>query len=333
MEFEALLQNLKKQVYHPIYLLHGDEPYFIDEISDFIEKNVLTESEKGFNQTIFYGRDSTPLNISQSALRYPMMSEKQVIIVKEAQTLQKIEELASYAEKPLVSTLLVINYKYGLLDGRTRLYKAIQKNGIVFQAKRIYENQMPAWIEKYMSSFNYSITFQAAQILTTFLGNELGKVVNELNKLMVAVKDSNRITPEHIERNIGISKEYNSFELTKALGEKNILKANQIIRYFGANPGQNPMNVTISNLYSYFSKLFICHFNSDKTEMGLSAALGVKPFFVKEYTAASKRYSPTKIYEIIGLLREYDLKSKGIGVSGMSDFSELQKELIYKILH
>lgn len=333
MEFEALLQNLKKQIYHPIYLLHGDEPFFIDEISDYIEKNVLTDAEKGFNQSIFYGKDSTTLNIVQSALRFPMMAPRQVIIVREAQSLAKIEELESYAEKPMASTVLVLNYKYGTLDGRTKLYKSIQKNGVVFLSKKIYENQVPAWIENYVAAHDYTITNQAAQILTAFLGNDLGKVVNELNKLLIAVKDTNRITPEHIEKNIGISKDFNVFELQKALGDKNVLKANQIIQYFAANSSANPINLTLSNLFSYFSKIFICHFAPDKSESGLAAILGVKPYFVKDYVSASKKYTKTKVYEIFGILREYDLKSKGIGVSTATDTADLQKEMIYKILH
>jgi DNA polymerase-3 subunit delta len=333
MEFDAIFSNLKKQIYHPIYLLHGDEPYFIDEISDYIEKNVLTEAEKGFNQTIFYGKDSTPLNISQSSLRFPMMAAKQVIIVKEAQSLSKIEDLASYAEKPLSSTLLVLNYKYDTLDARTKLYKAILKNGVIFTAKKIYENKIPAWIENYLAKSNYTISQQAAQILTSFLGNDLGKIVNELNKLLIAVKDTNKITPEHIEKNIGISKEFNIFELQKALGEKNMLKANQIIRFFGANETLNPFQRTIASLYSYFTKVFMCHFVPDKTESGISAAIGVPPFFAKDYISASKRYNPTKLYEIIGILREYDMKSKGFGVSTMVDKADLQREMIYKILH
>lgn len=333
MDFELILQNLKKQIYHPIYLLQGEEPYFIDEISNYIEKKVLTDAEKGFNQTIFYGKDSDPINIAESAMRFPMMADKQVIIVKEAQSLNKIDLLASYAEKPLSSTILVLNYKYKNLDARTRLAKAIKKNGVVFTSKKVYENKIPNWIEQYLTNKNYTITPQAAQILTAYLGTDLSKVANELNKLVIAVKGTNKITPEHIEKNIGLSKDYNIFELQNALGERNVLKANQIIQYFGANPTLNPIQKTVSNLYFFFSKLFMYHFLKDKSERNVSAELRVHPFIAKSYIAAAKKYSPTKLYEIMGILREYDMKSKGFNVSTMVETADLQKEMIYKILH
>jgi DNA polymerase III subunit delta len=273
------------------------------------------------------------VNIAESSLRFPMMASRQVIIVKEAQSLGKIETLASYAEKPLSSTILVLNYKYKNLDARTRLVKAIKSNGVVFTSKKIYENKIPSWIEQYLSQKNYTITPQAAQILTAYLGTDLSKVANELEKLVIAVKETNKITPEHIEKNIGLSKDYNIFELQNALGEKNILKANQIIQYFGANPTLNPIQKTVSNLYFFFSKLFMYHFLKDKSERNVSAELRVHPFIAKSYIVAAKRYSPTKLYEIMGILREYDMKSKGFAVSTMVETADLQKEMIYKILH
>uniref|UniRef100_UPI003216E3AE DNA polymerase III subunit delta n=1 Tax=uncultured Draconibacterium sp. TaxID=1573823 RepID=UPI003216E3AE len=333
MEFGDILQNLKKGIYHPIYLLQGEEPYFIDEFSNYIEKNVLTDAEKGFNQTIFYGKDSDALTIAESAMRFPMMANKQVIIVKEAQSLAKIDTLASYAEKPLDSTILVLDYKYKNLDSRTKLVKAIKKNGVVFTSKKLYENKIPGWIDVYLKNHNYTITPQAALLLTSYLGTELSKIANELNKLVIAVKDTNKITPEHIEKNIGLSKDFNLLELQNALGEKNVLKANKIIRYFGANPTLNPIQKTIAGLYFYFSKLFTYHFLKDKSERNVAAELRVHPFFVREYVAAAKKYSPTKLYEIMGILREYDMKSKGFNVSTMVETGDLQKEMIYKILH
>ena len=333
MEFADILQDLKKGIYHPIYLLQGEEPYYIDALSDFIEDNVLTDAEKGFNQTVFYGKDSDPVNIAESALRFPMMASKQVIVVKEAQSLGKIETLASYAEKPLASTVLVLAYKYKTVDARSKLVKAIKKNGVVFTSKKLYENQVPGWIDGYLKEHNYTITPQAAQLLTTFLGTERGKIANELNKLVIAVKDTNRITPEHIEKNIGVSKDYNILELQNALGTKDVLKANKIINFFGANPTLNPVQKTIAGLYFYFSKLFTYHFLKDKSERSVAAELRVHPFFVREYVSAAKKYSPTKLYEIMGILREYDMKSKGFNVSTMVDTADLQKEMIYKILH
>lgn len=333
MDFEIILQNLKKKVYHPIYLLQGEEPYFIDEVSNFIEKNVLTESEKSFNQTIFYGKDTEPQTIAETALRYPMMADRQVIIVKEAQSLKNIENLAYYAEKPMPSTLLVLNYKYKNLDSRIKLYKSIKAKGVILSAKRMYENQLPAWIEKFLKQRGYSILPQANQILADSLGTDLSKIANELNKLMIAVKDTRQITPEHIEKNIGLSKDFNLFELQDALGRRNLYKANQIINYLGANPQQNPVQVTIAVLFGYFSKIFACHFLKDKSEQGAVKTMGGHPFYIRKIIAASKNYSPTKLYEIIGILREYDLKSKGMGVSTMVETGELQKEMIYKILH
>lgn len=333
MEFADVLQNLKKEIYHPIYLLQGEESYFIDEISDYIEKNVLNEAEKGFNQSVFYGKDSDALTIAESAMRFPMMASKQVIVVKEAQSLAKIDTLTSYAEKPLNSTILVLAYKYKNLDSRTKLVKAIKKNGVVFTSKKLYENKIPAWIDSYLKKYSYTITPQAALLLTSYLGTDLSKIVNELDKLVIAVKESTKITPEHIEKNIGLSKDYNVLELQNALGEKNVLKANKIIQYFGANPTLNPIQKTIAGLYFYFSKLFTFHFLKDKSERNVAAELRVHPFFVREYVAAAKKYSPTKLYEIMGILRDYDMKSKGFNASTLVETGDLQKEMIYKILH
>ena len=333
MEFDAILQNLKKNIIHPIYLLQGEEPYYIDVISDYIEKNVLTDAEKGFNQSVFYGKDSNPITIAESCLRFPMMASRQVIIVKEAQSLAKIETLSLYAEKPLASTVLVLNYKYKNLDSRTKLSKAIKKNGVVFTSEKIKDYKLPNWIENYLEQRKFTITPQAAQILVAYLGTDLGKVSNELDKLVIAVKNTNRITAEHIEENIGVSKEFNVLELQNALGEKNALKANQIIQYFGANPAQNPIQKTVVNLYFYFSKLFTYHFLKDKTERNVGVQLRLHPYVAKSYIAAAKKYSPTKLYEIMGILREYDMKSKGYEVSTMIDTLDLQKEMIYKILH
>ncbi|NOR76505.1 MAG: DNA polymerase III subunit delta [Draconibacterium sp.] len=333
MNSSEIIQNLKKGIYHPIYLLHGEEPYYIDEISNWIENNALTEAERGFNQTIFYGKDSSSLTIAESALRFPMMANKQVIIVKEAQTLNKIETLTSYAEKPLASTILVLNYKYKKLDSRTKLAKLIKKNGLVFTSDKVRDYQLPKWVDGYLKQRDFSITPQAAQILTAYLGTSLSKVANELDKLIIAVKDTNKITPNHIEKNIGLSKDFNIFELQNALGEKNIFKANQIINYFGANDKINPIQKTTASLYSYFSKVFKFHFLKDKSERNTSMQLGVHPYFAKDYIAAARKYSPTKLYEIIGILREYDMKSKGFGVSTMVKTADLQKEMIYKILH
>lgn len=333
MELETILLNLKKKVYHPIYLLHGEEPYFIDLVSDYIEKNVLTEDEKSFNQTIFYGIDSDAKEIALSAWRFPMMAQRQVIIVKEAQSLKNILELEPYALKPMASTILVLNYKYKNLDGRSKLYKAIKSNGVVLTTKKIYENQLPSWIEKHLKQYNYTIDPQASQILAASLGTELSKVANELDKLVIAVKDTTHIKPVHVEKNIGLNKDFNLFELQDALGSRNIFKANQIINYFGNNEKLHPIQLTIQILYSYYSKILAYHFIEDKSEKGAIKIMNAHPYVVQKIIAASKKYNATKLYEIIGILREYDLKSKGLGASGMVNSAELQKEMIFKILH
>ncbi len=333
MDFETILQNLKKKVYHPIYLLQGEEPYFIDQVSNYIEKNVLTDAEKSFNQTVFYGKDTEPQTIAEASLRYPMMADKQVIIVKEAQSMKNIENLVHYAEKPMSSTILVLNYKYKKVDARTKFFKVVREKGVVLTTKKIYENQVPAWIDKYLKKSGYTIDPQAGQILTSSLGTELSKVANELDKLIIAVKDTTRITPEHIEKNIGLSKDFNLLELQDALGSKNIFKANQIINYFGANSQQHPIQKTTATLFGFYSKIFAYHFLKDKSERAAVQKMGAHPFYVKKIIAASKKYNPTKLYEIMGILREYDLKSKGIGVSTLVDPAGLQKEMIYKILH
>ncbi len=333
MDYLTLLENLKKGIYHPIYLLQGEEPYYIDEISNFIENNVLPEAERGFNQTVFYGKDSNVLTIAESCMRFPMMANRQVIIVKEAQSLAKLETLVSYTEKPLASTILVLDYKYKTLDSRTKLVKSIKKNGVIFTSKKVRDYQLPKWIDGYLENHNFKITPQAAQILTAYLGTELGKVAKELDKLIIAIKDTDKITPEHIEKNIGISKDYNIFELQNALGKKNALKSNQIINYFAANEKAHPFQPLLAMLYKYFSSLFKYHFLTNKSEQYVASQIGVHPYFVKEYAAASRNYSPTKLFEIIGILREYDMKSKGFGASGLVSSGELQKEMVYKILH
>ena len=332
MTFEEIISNLKKKIYHPIYFLMGEETYFIDKISDYISDNVLTDAEKGFNQTILYGKDTEPHNIIANARRFPMMSNHQVIVVREAQNIKKIEDLESYAKNPLKSTILVINYKYKTLDKRKTFAKLIDQKGVLFEAKKIYDNQLPAWIISYLKNQNYTIAPQAAAMLSEYLGADLSKVANELDKLIISLPAGTQITPDHIEKNIGISKEFNVYELQNALGERNLLKANRIVNYFGANPSSNPMPVIISGLFSYFSKILNYHFLEDKSQNNVASVLSVHPFFVKTYVAAAKNYNIKKLVEIISILREYDMKSKGWGNVSASP-ADLQREMIYRILH
>lgn len=332
MTFEEIIGNLKKKIYHPIYFLMGDETYFIDKISDYISDNVLTDAEKGFNQTILYGKDTEAHNIIANARRFPMMSNYQVIVVREAQNIKKIEDLESYAKNPLNSTILVLNYKYKTIDKRKTFAKLIDQKGVLFESKKIYDNQLPAWIINYLKNQNYTIAPQAAAMISEYLGADLSKVTNELDKLIISVPAGTQITPDHVEKNIGISKEFNVYELQNALGERNLLKANQIINYFGANPTANPIPVTITGLFSYFSKILNYHFLEDKSQNNVASVLQVHPFFVKTYISAAKNYNIKKLVEIISILREYDMKSKGWGNVSASP-ADLQREMIYRILH
>lgn len=332
-EFEELLNDLRNKIYKPIYFLMGEEPYYIDLITDFIAKNVLNEAEKSFNQSVFYGKDSDVMKIIENARRFPMMANQQVVIIKEAQELKEIDKLVFYVEKPAPSTILVINYKYGTLDKRTKLYKALDKH-VVLESKKIYDNQVPDWITVYLKKLKIDIEPEAAILLNEALGNNLSKITHEIEKLLLVIGTGSKlINRSHIEKNIGISKEYNNFELTKALGQKNVLKANKIVNYFEHNPKSAPFPVTITVLFSYFCKLLTYHYVPDKSNRNLVAAsLGVKPFLLSEYENAARKYSTAKLAEIVSYLREYDLKSKGVGSGNLSD-GELLKELVYRILH
>lgn len=330
--YEEIIGNLQKKIYHPIYFLMGEETYFIDKISDYISDNVLTDAEKGFNQTILYGKDLEPALIMGNARRFPMMANHQVIVVREAQNIKKIEDLEPYVQNPLNSTILVINYKYKTLDKRKTFTKLLDQKGILFEAKKIYDNQLPAWISTYLKAQQYTISPQAAAMIAEYLGADLSKVANELDKLVISLPVGTQITPDHIEKNIGISKEFNVFELQNALGDRDLLRANRIINYFGANPSTNPVTVVISSLFSYFSKLLNYHFLEDKSQNNVASVLQVHPFFVKNYVAAAKNYNIKKLVEIVSILREYDMKSKGWGNVSASP-ADLQREMVYRILH
>jgi DNA polymerase-3 subunit delta len=328
-----IIQNLKKKIYHPLYVLMGEEPYFIDIIADYIAENILEESERSFNQTILYGKDTDKDTLLTVARRFPMMSANQVVILKEAQYFKDLEdELLTYVENPLKSTILVICYKYKSLDKRKKFVKLAAEKGIVFESPKIYENQLIVWINKYCFDNGYKISPQASAMLAEYLGTEISKVANELDKLMILLPSGATISPIDIEKNIGISKDYNIYELQNAIGEKDILKANRIINHFGANQKQNPIPKTISSLYFYFSKLLKFHFIQDKSKPNISKALGISPYFVDGFLKAAKNYPPKKVVEIVALLREIDMKSKGIGNVSASEI-DLQRELIYKILH
>ncbi|HVN58630.1 MAG TPA: DNA polymerase III subunit delta [Bacteroidales bacterium] len=331
--FDEIMSDLRNRIYKPVYFLAGEEPYYIDYITDYIEEKVLPKSEKAFNQIVLYGEDTTVASIIETSRRFPMMSNHQVIIVKEAQSLKKIEDLAYYLEKPLASTILVINYKYKTLDKRTKVYKLTDANAVYFESNRLRDYQVPAWIEKYLMVKGVRTSPDASAMLTEYLGTDLHKIVNELTKLLITLPEGKPvITTELIEKNIGISKDYNNFELQKAVGEKNIFKANQIARYFADNPKDNPINLTIASLFSFFGKLLTYHYLPDKSKNNVAAALKINPFFVRDYEIAASKYDARKTVNVISLLRTYDMKSKGFGDLS-SPPGDLLKELIFKIMH
>lgn len=326
-----LITDIKGGKISPIYFLMGEEAYYIDVISDYIESNVLNEEEKGFNQMVLYGKEVSIQDIVSNSKRYPMMAERQVIIVKEAQNLIKtIEQLLDYAKNPQPTTVLVFNYKYKTLDKRKALYKALSKVAVVFDSKKIYEDKIPSWIQSFLRSKQLSITPKAALMLAEFLGNDLSKIANELNKLEIVVGDQKEITPEIIEENIGISKDFNNFELQKAIGNLDHKKAYQIVHYFAQNSKQHPFVLTISILYLYFTKLMTLHTVRDRNPGTVAKALGVNPYFVNEYIAVSRNFPMKRISGVLETLRIYDTKSKGVGAN-LSP-KDLYNELIYNIL-
>ena len=332
-EVIKIVNDIKSGNIKPIYFLMGEEPYYIDKLSDYIEENVLTEEEKAFNQTVLYGRDVTIEDIISTAKRYPMMAERQVVIVKEAQDLIKtIDKLENYAENPMITTVLVICYKYKTLDKRKKVTKSIAKNGVVFESKKLYENQVGEWIKRVLAGKKYAIEPKANAMLVEFLGTDLSKVNNELEKLQIILPVGSTITPKHIEENIGFSKDFNVFELRKALGERNQLKAYTIAENFAQNPKDNPMVVTTSLVFGFFIQLLKYHGLKDKNPKNVASVLGVNPFFLKEYDLALKNYPMKKVSQIVGGLRDIDVKSKGVGANALSQ-SDLLREMLYKIFN
>jgi DNA polymerase-3 subunit delta len=340
MTANDIIKDIKNRKFKPLYLLHGEEPFFIDRISDFMESNILSDAEKGFNQTILYGKDTDVMAVLNAAKRYPMMAEHQVIIIKEAQDMKwgkedadkkGINPVLSYLENPLSSTILVFCYKYGKFDKRKKAHKAIEKNGLVFESASLYDSKISAWIESYATEKKYRISAQAAAMLCEYLGNDLSKIANELDKLMLNIAAGQEIGLKDVQDNIGISKEYNVFELQSALIKRDVLKANQIINYFEANPKANPIVLILGNLNNFFSKVLMYHYVKDKSAQNLARELGVNPYFVKDYEQAARNFDFYRSTLIIGWLREYDLKSKGLNSS--ASHGELLKELVYKVLH
>ena len=333
MNYKELIKQFKKGDIKPVYFLHGDEPYYMDKITKYIEENVLSESERAFNQMIFYGKESDHKSIIDAASRYPMMAPRQVLILKEAQEMRTIANLLPYVEKPVATTLLVIVYKHKKLDKRTKFGKGITKHAVAFESKKLYDNKVAAWVNTYVKDNKATIDPKASQLIADYLGTNLSKVSNELDKLLLNVDKSKTIGSTEVEKYIGISKDYNVFELQKALGSREVLKANRIINYFIANPKKNPLVVVISTLYNFFSKVYQAHFLKGISDDALALNLKIgSVYFVKDYKLAARNYPLPKTEEVLHLLRQYDLRSKGLNNNSAGP-AELMKELIFKILH
>ena len=332
MNYDQILSDIHKKNFAPVYFLTGDEPYFIDMISDTIENEALDEADRAFNQIVLYGRDVDVETIANHARSFPMMGERMVVIVKEAQDVKNLEEFEKYLDTIPETTLLVFAYKYKKFDKRKTLAKKIDKKGVWFESKKLYDSNIPGWIQNYLKGEGYSITPKATQMLADYLGTDLHKIANELKKLIIALPKKKSIDDADVERNIGISKDYNGFELQNAIGSRDVLKANRIVNYFGDNGKDNPLLVTAITLYGYFTKLIKLHTTQDKSQGNLASVLGVNPFFVKDYLAAARNYPPATCIRCISILREFDLKSKGYESGDVSE-KDLYREMIFKLMH
>jgi len=336
MTFEEILREIRARQFQPIYFLHGEEPFFIDQIEAAIDANALTESEKSFNQSILYGKEVNHLALLDTLRRYPMMSERQVVILREAQEMKSLSELASYVENPMPTTVFVVCHKHKKVDLRTKFGKALQgKNVVLFESKKLYDNQVADWIAGYGKSKKLSVEPQAAALLAEYLGADLAKVANELDKLALNLPAGTAVTPAHVQEYVGISKDYNVFELQKAFATRDLPKITRIREHFASNIRKNPLIVTISSLFAYFSKVYMLHSLKGSSDAELVKALELRSdWFLKEYKIAANNYSPAQTVRVISLLKEYDLRSKGVDTDTTNTGDEeLMKELFWKILH
>lgn len=332
-EVIKIVNDIKAGNIKPIYFLMGEEPYYIDKLTEYIEENILSEDEKGFNQMVLYGKDVSIEDVISNAKRYPMMADRQVVIVKEAQELSRtIDKLESYAENPQPTTVLVFAYKYKTLDKRKKVTKVLEKAGVVFESKKLYENQVADWIKRILAGKKYGIEPKAAAMLVEFLGNDLSKVNNEVEKLTIILPEGSTITPKDIEENIGISKDYNVFEFRKAIGERDQLKAYRIADYFAQNPKDNPLVMTTGLVFGFFSQLLQYHGLKDKSQANVGKTLRINPYFVKDYDIAARNYPMKKVSAIVAALRDVDVKSKGVGANNIPT-ADLLKEMLVKIFN
>ncbi len=313
--------------------MHGDEPYYIDKISNYIEKNVLNPGEQSFNQAVMYGKDTEFKAVVDEARQYPMMASHRVVIIKEAQDMRSLKSLAAYAENPSPQSILVINHKYKKFDTRTKLAKSIKAKGIIFQSKKLYDNKVPAWISSYLSNKGVNIAPDASMMAAEFLGTDLNKIANEMDKVIVNLEGKKSISAEMIKEMVGISKDYNVFELQKAIGTMDTEKVFRIVNYFAANPKANPLVMVLSNLYGYFFKVYTAAYHSKKNDIELKTLLGLPtPYFVKDYRIASRNFNGQKLINIFDALKDADLKSKGVGARNM-DSREILRDLMIKVFY
>ncbi len=332
--YEDIIKEIRNKEYKPIYFLMGEEPYYIDKIADYIADSVLKENEKEFNQIVAYGNDVDISTIITTAKAYPMMSDYQVVIIKEFQNVDNIEELSFYLQKPQPSTILVLCYKNGVVDRRKKVIADIQKVGVLFESKKIKEAQLPMFVTSYLKRKSIDIEPKAAELMAEFVGSNLSRMAGELDKLIISLsKNEKRITCDHVETNIGISKDYNNIELRNALVNKDVLKANMIVKYFNDNPKNNPIQSTLGMLFNFYSNLMLAYYAPVKSEQGIAQQLGLKfAWQAKDYLIAMNKYSGVKVMSIINDIRQCDASSKGVGGNSISD-NDLLKELIFKILH
>lgn len=332
--YEDIVRGVKNRDYAPVYFLMGEEDYYIDRIASYIAETVLTEAEREFNLTVLFGSDTDVTSVVSAARRYPMMSEYQVVMVKEAQNMKDLDSLVHYLHKPMPSTILVLCYKHGSIDRRRKIAAEIEKAGVLFESKRLKESQLPGFIASYLRDKKTEIDPKACEMMAEFVGTDLSRMAGELKKLILTLSPGQRrITPEQVERNIGISKDYNNFELRNALVSKDVMKANTIVKHFSDNPKNNPLQVTLSVLFSFFSNLMLAYYAQRKDERGIAEQLGLRSAWqAKDYVDAVRRYSGVKVMQIVHAIRECDAKSKGVGNASTSD-GELLRELVWFILH
>ena len=332
---EALLKDIAQKKFAPVYLLHGEEDFFIDKIESAIEQHALSEAERGFNQTILYGKDVDSVQLLDYLRRYPMMSERQVVLLREAQEMKGFADLIGYMERPMPSTVFVISYKHKKYDMSTKMGKALKANALVFEAKKLYDNQVAEWIAGYCRSHHINIEPKAAALMADYLGTDLSKVANEIEKLALNIPKGTSVTPQHIEEYVGISKDYNVFELQKAFAGRDLQRIARIRLYFEANIRKNPLIVTVNALAGFFTKVYALHYLKNNSDAEKVKALELRSdWFLKDYKLAAGHYTLSQTMAVLAHLRDYDLKSKGVGVdvSGVGE-EELMKELFWKILN